>query len=263
MHLCRAAWQRLAPLASSRGTAALLRKAPLRQMSSSSVPGSSGDALPYYLFVGISLTGAGVYVYRTLSSDRDRFQDRHSYLANRRKSKNTVLVQLYIKSEKYLSLIFYFESNLRLTEAEASDVSEVNEEAADVATLEAVAVAVEEVTEQEALPTESSETQEVVVEVVEMPAATEHAEEIEPTPNAEDAPAQVEQDIGSSDEVSEVTSSPTLEASVDNIQEELVSAAEDWTELYARKPEEAITETSQETQVTDETVESEEVAASS
>ncbi|KAM9331486.1 protein MGARP [Gastrophryne carolinensis] len=79
MQSCRSAWQRLAPL-TQRGTTALVRYAPVRQMSASSVPGSSGSSLPYYLFVGVAMTGAGVYVYRTLSSDRARYSERHEYI---------------------------------------------------------------------------------------------------------------------------------------------------------------------------------------
>ncbi|CAJ0946789.1 unnamed protein product [Ranitomeya imitator] len=78
MHLCRNAWQKLAPL-TQRGAAALLRTASARQMSSS-VPGSSGEALPYYLLVGVALAGGGFYAYRTVSRDRARFNERHEYI---------------------------------------------------------------------------------------------------------------------------------------------------------------------------------------
>lgn len=79
MHLCRNAWQKLAPL-THRGAAALLRNASARQMSSGSVPGSSGEALPYYLLVGVAFAGGGFYAYRTVSRDKARFQDRHDYI---------------------------------------------------------------------------------------------------------------------------------------------------------------------------------------
>ncbi|KAG8453909.1 hypothetical protein GDO86_000509 [Hymenochirus boettgeri] len=83
MYLCRAAWQKLVPM--TRGAVSLLRNAPVRQMTSGSVPGSSGESLPYYLFVGCALTGAGIYLYRTLSRDQARFQDRHAYIESRPK----------------------------------------------------------------------------------------------------------------------------------------------------------------------------------
>nr|DBA28959.1 TPA: hypothetical protein GDO54_009237 [Pyxicephalus adspersus] len=79
MLVCRSAWQRLAAL-TQRGTAAFLRNAPARQMSASSVPGSSGGALPYYLLVGVAFTGGGFYVYRTLSRDKARFYERREYI---------------------------------------------------------------------------------------------------------------------------------------------------------------------------------------
>ncbi|XP_030044464.1 protein MGARP-like isoform X1 [Microcaecilia unicolor] len=82
MHLCRAAWRKLVPLARASSTP-LLRNAPLRSMSSSSVPGSSGDGLIYYLVVGVSVAGAGFYIYRTLHRDKARYADRASYIEGR------------------------------------------------------------------------------------------------------------------------------------------------------------------------------------
>ncbi|CAN2388833.1 Mitochondria Localisation Sequence [Pristimantis euphronides] len=79
MHLCRSAWQKLVPL-TQRGAAALLRPASARQMSSSSVPGSTGGALPYYILVGVALTGGGYYAYYTVGKDRERSKDRHEYI---------------------------------------------------------------------------------------------------------------------------------------------------------------------------------------
>ncbi|KAM4706611.1 protein MGARP [Discoglossus pictus] len=250
MHLCRAAWQRLAPLASRRGSTSLLQTAPLRQMSSGSVPGSSGDALPYYLFVGVSVAGGGFYLYRTLSRDRSRFEDRHEYLANRRKG-NTNIFPPHVYSNPL--------------QGEEAETSIVSEEAAQAVTVEAVAVAaeeaVEEVIEQETVPTASLDPEETVSDEV-TPVATEVAEEQEPTPSAEVAPVQEEQDVGSTEQISEETS-PILETSSDDIQEELSSAAEDWSELSARKPEEAGEEALQDTEGQVEAVESEEVSASS
>ncbi|KAM3936542.1 protein MGARP [Leptodactylus fuscus] len=83
MYLCRNAWQKLAPL-THRGAAALLRNAPVRQMSSS-VPGSSGEALPYYVFVAVTLTGGGYYAYHTVNRDKKRFHERHDYINNQLK----------------------------------------------------------------------------------------------------------------------------------------------------------------------------------
>lgn len=76
----RSAWQRLVPLTQRATTATLLRNAPVRQMSASSVPGSSGEALPYYLFVAVSVAGGVAYAYHTVSRDRARSHDRHEYI---------------------------------------------------------------------------------------------------------------------------------------------------------------------------------------
>ncbi|XP_041445822.1 protein MGARP isoform X2 [Xenopus laevis] len=133
MYLGRTAWQKLAPVARSSGTAALLRNAPARQMSSSSVPGSSGSSLPYTLFVCASFAGGGVYVYNTITRDRNRFQDRHEYIQSRPKPETAAKPWPPQGSG----------------EAESSDVSEAIEEAA--VTVEAVVVAVEEIDGQETI----------------------------------------------------------------------------------------------------------------
>ncbi|CAH2301012.1 MGARP isoform X2 [Pelobates cultripes] len=243
MHLYRAAWQRLAT--ASRGTAALLRNAPTRQMSSASVPGSSGVALPYYLFVGVTFTGGGIYVYRTLNRDRARFQDRHNLLSRS-------------KEEPELSA--------KGLEAEPNDVSEAIEEAAESVTVEAVAVTVEDVTEEESIQTASLEEEQPLIE--EQETASPAVEEI--TASSEVTPTPVEERIEVTEEVLGGSSSPVLEAVSDNVLEDLASAVEelasptdDWSELSARKPEEIVEETLQVTEECNEIEESEKVAASS
>ncbi|KAG9480128.1 hypothetical protein GDO78_011900 [Eleutherodactylus coqui] len=54
--------------------------APVRQMSSSSVPESSGGSLPYYLFIGGSLVGGGYYVYHKLRQDKEYLGDRYEFV---------------------------------------------------------------------------------------------------------------------------------------------------------------------------------------
>ncbi|XP_075050855.1 protein MGARP [Mixophyes fleayi] len=234
MYLCRSTWQRLAPLTHRGAAAALLRNAPVRQMSSSSVPGSTGEALPYYLFLGAALTGGGVYLYRTLSSDKARFRDRHEYIQTQLRptleanSKITLITMM-----KHL-----YSNPLKGEEAAESVIEEA---------------AVEEITEQEVVVTEEEAP----------PASTEQ----EPAPSSEAATVQEEQDvIDPAVESSDVETSPLLEANSDNIPEDLASAAEeaeDWAELSARKPEEAVEENSPAAQESDEVVESEQAAASS
>uniref|UniRef100_A0A8C5P8I8 Protein MGARP N-terminal domain-containing protein n=1 Tax=Leptobrachium leishanense TaxID=445787 RepID=A0A8C5P8I8_9ANUR len=167
MHLYRAAWHRLAPLA-TRG--ALLRTAPVRRMSSTSVPGSSGEALPYYLFTGAAFTGGLFYVYRTLSTDQERFRDRHAFIDSQQKEDHSAR-----------------SSGKTGVEAEASYVTEACEEATESITVEAVAVAVEDVPEEEVISSISVEQEQPVTEEQELVPLAE--EEI--AASSEAAPLQV------------------------------------------------------------------------
>ncbi|XP_074849394.1 protein MGARP isoform X3 [Carettochelys insculpta] len=51
-------------------------RAPLRQMSSGSVPGSSGENLIYYLCAGVVSAAGLFYGYRTVISDKKRYNER-------------------------------------------------------------------------------------------------------------------------------------------------------------------------------------------
>uniref|UniRef100_A0A6I8RDT1 Mitochondria localized glutamic acid-rich protein n=1 Tax=Xenopus tropicalis TaxID=8364 RepID=A0A6I8RDT1_XENTR len=237
MYLCRAAWQKLAPVARNSGTAALLRNAPARQMSSSSVPGSSGSSLPYTIFVCASLTAGGLYVYHTLTRDQARFQDRHEYIRSRPKPETAAKPWPPQGSG----------------EAESSDVSEAPEEAA--VTAEAVAIAVEEIEVQETIPTALLIEEDTFPE--EVPIATEPAAQLEAIPPQE-------QNTGTMAAASAEESSPVLEETSGNIQEELAAAAaDDWSELSSHKPEEAGEEAVQATTESLEVAQTEEVSASS
>ncbi|XP_044286715.1 protein MGARP isoform X2 [Varanus komodoensis] len=79
MYLCKTAWQSLASRL-ARSAALCCGHVPFRQMSSQSVPGSSGENLIYYLvFFGAS--GAGItYAYKTFTSDRTRYNERINYM---------------------------------------------------------------------------------------------------------------------------------------------------------------------------------------
>ncbi|MEE6461522.1 hypothetical protein FKM82_001311 [Ascaphus truei] len=229
MHLCRAAWQKLAPLAtSSRGTAALLRNAPLHRMSSSSVPGSSGSALPYYLLVGVSVTAGGVCVYRTLASDRSRFHDRHTEIDNRPKQEWTAKA--------------WPPKGGNGEEAETSDISEASEEAPEVVAVEVEVADDKEITELEEIAAVVEEDAVAAVEEESVPT------ELDQTSSLEAAAVQGIQNIESAEEVSDASPSPVLEASSESIQEELASAAEDLSEHCAIDLEEATEMASQATE---------------
>ncbi|XP_063812507.1 protein MGARP [Pseudophryne corroboree] len=275
MFLCRSTWQRLAPLTQRSAATLLLRNAPVRQMSSSSVPGSGGEALPYYLFLGVAFTGGGVYLYRTLSSDRARFRDRHEYIHTQLRpavdshSKNSLIpiivgrvivhtlltTGLTVIAQEVMTLHHLYSNPLKGEKEKAVEVSETTEEEG-VSALEDAAA--EEVPEEEAVLSTSQE--QVVVEEEATPALTEQ----EPASSPEAATVQVEQEhIEPAKESSDVETAPLLTASSDNIPEELASAAEDWSELSARKPEEAVEENAPAAQENDEIAETEKASESS
>ncbi|XP_075565374.1 protein MGARP [Pelecanus crispus] len=85
MYLCRAASQALASRLSRAPSAAgrLKQRAPLRQMSSGSVPGSSGESMIYYLLAGVAAFGGLFYAYRTVSSSRSNYIEHMNILHER------------------------------------------------------------------------------------------------------------------------------------------------------------------------------------
>ncbi|XP_064918110.1 protein MGARP isoform X3 [Columba livia] len=102
MYLCRAASQVLAarlsraPSAASRlkqrGTRGPPRSstrgpAPLRQMASGSVPGSSGETMIYYLLAGAAAFGGLFYAYRVVSSSRSNYIEHMNILQERAQSR--------------------------------------------------------------------------------------------------------------------------------------------------------------------------------
>ncbi|XP_056411042.1 protein MGARP [Hyla sarda] len=283
MHLCRNALQKLVPL-THRGAAAILRNGSVRQMSSSSVPGSSGDALPYYLLVGVSVAGGGFYAYRTLSRDKERYQDRHEYIHTQLRPAFEAPV-LENAPRIYQFCVVLEPCHLYsppLKGGTASTSSETIEEAVESAIEE---VAAEAITDQEGAPSAPVEEEQTKAEGEAAPAPTQEAPEpstqaasesepepstettaeLEPEPSTEAASEQVEpESIESVSQTLEETS-PVLETSSENITEELVEAAEDWPELTPRKPEETEVESvpaDPEIEI-EEAVESEQASASS
>ncbi|KAM6073512.1 protein MGARP isoform 1-T2 [Theristicus caerulescens] len=85
MYLCRAASQALASRLSRAPSAAsrLKQRAPLRQMSSGSVPGSSGENMIYYLLAGVAAFGGLFYAYRVVNSSRSRYIEHMNILHER------------------------------------------------------------------------------------------------------------------------------------------------------------------------------------
>ncbi|XP_071609901.1 protein MGARP isoform X2 [Heliangelus exortis] len=85
MYLCRAASQTLASRLSRAPSAAsrLKQRAPLRQMSSGSVPGSSGENMIYYLIAGVAAFGGLFYAYREVTSSRRKYIEHMNILHER------------------------------------------------------------------------------------------------------------------------------------------------------------------------------------
>ncbi|GAB0189349.1 protein MGARP [Grus japonensis] len=85
MYLCRAASQALASRLSRAPSAAsrLKQRAPLRQMSSGSVPGSSGENMIYYLLAGVAAFSGLFYAYRVVSSSRSKYIEHMNILHER------------------------------------------------------------------------------------------------------------------------------------------------------------------------------------
>ncbi|XP_039530938.1 probable serine/threonine-protein kinase kinX isoform X2 [Pimephales promelas] len=84
MMFCRAAWQRLAPLARKSPTPLFSNAVfPIRQMSFG-LP-ASGTNMAYMVIGGSSLTAALVYAYKTINSDSERYNERIAQLEARPK----------------------------------------------------------------------------------------------------------------------------------------------------------------------------------
>uniref|UniRef100_A0A673NLG6 Apoptosis-inducing factor 1, mitochondrial n=1 Tax=Sinocyclocheilus rhinocerous TaxID=307959 RepID=A0A673NLG6_9TELE len=97
MFKCKTVWNKLAPLARASSMLCLqnARKSALRhgrrlemvqkaQMSSGSA-GGGGENTLYYVLIGATCLGAGVYAYRTVSGDKERYNERMIEIASRPK----------------------------------------------------------------------------------------------------------------------------------------------------------------------------------
>ncbi|XP_055054846.2 apoptosis-inducing factor 1, mitochondrial isoform X2 [Misgurnus anguillicaudatus] len=93
MFKCKTVWNKLAPLARASSTLCLqnTRKSVLKhgrrleimqkaQMSSGAT-GGGGENTLYFVLVGATFLGAGVYAYRTISGDKERYNERMMQIA--------------------------------------------------------------------------------------------------------------------------------------------------------------------------------------
>ncbi|XP_018412602.1 PREDICTED: uncharacterized protein LOC108787524 isoform X2 [Nanorana parkeri] len=152
-----------------------------------------------------------------------------------------------------------YSNPLKGVAVETKEASETIEESVEAGIVEAAA---EEVTEQEAIPATPLEQEQPLTE--EESSASPLEEEPAASPEASTEQDLVEQE--NTEPVVEAVAaetSPVLEASSDNIPVELASAAEDWSEFSARKPEESVEENLSVAEESEEAVESGAAAASS
>ncbi|XP_005284410.3 protein MGARP isoform X1 [Chrysemys picta bellii] len=239
MYVCRAAWQALAArLASVSSTATLLRKhAPLRQMSSGSVPGSSGENLIYYLFAGVACTAGGYYAYRTITSDKKRYNERIHAI----QQSNTA----EWKPKPWPP---------QRDELEIAEVTEASEQATEALTEEAEALTADESTEQNERSMVSTEAEvEKESPVADASSAVEAAQQ-EATASLE--AAQVQEVVG---EGLDVAAASAHEDNVDSIQEGTASAAQEMPDTSSRNQEAVEDESGQNAEASSATTGSQEI----
>ncbi|XP_053111664.1 protein MGARP isoform X2 [Hemicordylus capensis] len=174
MHLCRIAWQNLSSRL-TRVTPLLRGHVPFRQMSSGSVPGSSGENLIYYLLVIGAAGAGGFYAYKTVSSDKARYNERIDDI----KEKNTA----EWKPKPWPP------ESLESDEMETKEVTEVSEEAKP-ATEESEATITGESEVQSEGPTESAEAEKREESPVEEASSGVQEEEQDAAASSEAAPTQ-------------------------------------------------------------------------
>nr|XP_005165182.1 apoptosis-inducing factor 1, mitochondrial isoform X1 [Danio rerio] len=95
MFKCKTVWNKLAPLARASSTLCLqnARKSVLRHgrrlemvqraQMSSGPPGGGGENAVYFVLVGAACLGGGIYAYRTVSQDSERYNERMRQIASR------------------------------------------------------------------------------------------------------------------------------------------------------------------------------------
>ncbi|XP_037253494.1 protein MGARP isoform X2 [Falco rusticolus] len=244
MYFCRAASQALASRLSRAPSAAsrLKQRAPLRQMSSGSVPGSSGETMIYYLLAGVAAFGGLYYAYRTVSSSRSNYIEHMNILHERAEGR---------KNKTWSS---------KGDEEETAEVTE-----AEIATEEADAVAAAGPAAQDdsAGPAAQDESAGVSPETggendLLAPDASPAVEEAQ-----QEAAANLEVAADSEETVSEVldvAASSTHEENLDSVKEGVASAAQEISDTSSRSEDIDAEESGQTSEVSVEEKTPEEVA---
>ncbi|XP_040474792.1 protein MGARP isoform X2 [Falco naumanni] len=244
MYFCRAASQALASRLSRAPSAAsrLKQRAPLRQMSSGSVPGSSGETMIYYLLAGVAAFGGLYYAYRTVSSSRSNYIEHMNILHERAEGR---------KNKTWSS---------KGDEEETAEVTE-----AEIATEEADAVAAAGPTAQDdsAGPAAQDESAGVSPET--------GGENDLPAPDASPAVEEAQQEAAANlevaaiseetvSEVLDVAASSTHEENLDSVKEGVASAPQEISDTSSRSEDIDAEESGQTSEVSVEEKTPEEVA---
>ncbi|XP_050176476.1 protein MGARP isoform X1 [Myiozetetes cayanensis] len=222
MSLCRAASQALAFRLSRAPAAAgrLKQRAPLRQMSSGSVPGSSGENMIIYLLAGAAAFGGLFYAYRLVSSSRSRFIDHMNVLHERAEGRKG---NPWSRKEGDEETDEVTEAEKATEEADAADAAgpaAQDESAGPAAQDESSGESPEAGGENDLLAPEASPAVEEAQQ--EATANSEAAANLEVAANSEAAAVQE-----SVSEVLDVAASPALEENLDSGQEGVASAAQE------------------------------------
>ncbi|XP_052426016.1 A-kinase anchor protein 5-like isoform X1 [Carassius gibelio] len=152
MMFCRAAWQRLAPLARKTLTPLSNAVFPTRPMSFG-LP-ASGTNMAYVVLGGSSLTAALVYAYKTINSDSARYNERIAQLEARPKralpevasvaeAETTAAEMINAEAEQTPEPV---EAATAIVEAVAADAEEPTASVAEDVTAEAAAAPIAETT---------------------------------------------------------------------------------------------------------------------
>uniref|UniRef100_A0A493TZ16 Mitochondria localized glutamic acid rich protein n=1 Tax=Anas platyrhynchos platyrhynchos TaxID=8840 RepID=A0A493TZ16_ANAPP len=190
MYLCRAASQALAARLSRAPSAAgrLQHRAPLRQMSSGSVPGSSGENMIYYLLAGVAAFSGLFYTYRTVGSSRSNYIEHMHILQERAEGRK---------------------SSYRSGKGDEEETAEAAGE--DTATEEAAAA-----NSEVAANSEAAAAQETVSEVLDVAASSDHEENLDSVEEGVASAAQEMSDTASRNQDADAEESgQTSEVSVD------------------------------------------------
>ncbi|XP_027741500.1 protein MGARP isoform X2 [Empidonax traillii] len=210
MSLCRAASQALAFRLSRTPAAAgrLKQRAPLRQMSSGSVPGSSGESMIIYLLAGAAAFGGLFYGYRQVSSSRSRYIEHMNVLHERAEGR---------KGNPW---------SRKEGDEEADEVTEAEKATEEADAADAAGPAGQDESAGPAAQDESSgESPEAGGENdLLAPEATPAVEEAQQEATANSEAAAVQESVS---EVLDVAASPALEENLDSGQEGAASAAQE------------------------------------